>query len=430
MRSEERELGMLSIGTDQTKEFTPQELRTFQIVCEFLTVTSIAEALQSERDYVQQGRAALLEAVTDGVIMTQPDPQATILTTNQRFRELFNLGEKSPEGKSLWELLNNDMSLPQPTRRQLRQKWERINDNDPDTVSGEFNMPGPRGTPLEIQWYNAPVYRGGVLLGRIYTFHDITPERAGEKLRAELLSRISHELRTPLTSVRGFAEFILESEKDGPKLPDQAREYVEIIFKSAVHLSRLISDIMEITRASAGALELHITDATIQDIIIENVARAELQLKEKNQNIVMDLDDDLPPLAVDVERIGQVITNLVNNAIKYTPEDSTVRIESTRIDRARDLPKDAPAEILTPCVLVGVHDNGKGLDHHDVEQIFMPFYRTRAARAGKIEGSGLGLAVSRSIIELHRGRIWAEAATRRNPGGHFYFTLPIEDDAR
>ncbi len=122
--------------------------------------------------------------------------------------------------------------------------------------------------------------------------------------------------------------------------------------------------------------------------------------------------------------ITQVITNLLANAIKYSPERSRIRVRARQATSAADLPESAPADITLPSVIVTVDDQGAGLTWEETRQVFMPFFRTQWARAGQAEGTGLGLTIARSIIELHRGRIWAEPATRERPGGHFLFVLP------
>jgi signal transduction histidine kinase len=210
----------------------------------------------------------------------------------------------------------------------------------------------------------------------------------------------------------------------GDELPDLAREYTQIILNSAKHLNLVFTDMIEITRADAGELKLNMQEAHLPDIIIEVVARLELQYKQRGQGVVMELDDDLPPVNVDVERIAQVLTNLVANSIKYSPEGGKIRLTTQLMSAASDLPTSASTDIVFPSVLVIVADEGNGLTREEVDRVFLPFFRTEAARMKKIEGTGLGLAVARSIIELHGGKIWAEPKKRGRKGGLFMFTLP------
>jgi signal transduction histidine kinase len=138
----------------------------------------------------------------------------------------------------------------------------------------------------------------------------------------------------------------------------------------------------------------------------------------------MELDDDALPVVVDENRITQVLTNLLNNAITYTPPDTRIRIRMDSINTPAQLPTGTPPDVVIPAILVTFSDEGPGLSQEDAEQVFMPFYRTKDARVGFAEGSGLGLTIARSIIELHRGKIWAEPRKRGRRGARFLFTLP------
>lgn len=422
LQSEQSQLGIIAITTDIAHELAPQELRAYQIVSEFLTMSTMAEALRQQADFIMQGRAALLDAVNDGVMMVLPDEAASVLTLNDHFTHMFGLRVSEVQGISLYNLLER-MQIPASVRRDLSDQWK----DDPAQarsvhLEGEFQMTGMEGARHDIQWYSAPVYKDEQILGRIFTFHDITPERTSERLRSELLSRISHELRTPLTSIRGFAQFILEVA--GDDLPDVAREYTEIIHSSAIHLNHLFTDMIELTRANAGELKMSMASREVQQIVRDVVKRMTPQSLERGHTIVAEIDDAIPPVHMDVDRVVQVVTNLVSNAIKYAPDNTNIFVKVRYIPNDQKLPRSAPADIITPCALISVIDEGQGLSAEEIEKIFLPFYRTSASRAGKIEGAGLGLAIAHSIVELHRGAIWAEASKRKQPGGRFFFTIP------
>ncbi|MEQ9027202.1 MAG: ATP-binding protein [Aggregatilineales bacterium] len=422
LETRERRLGLLVIGSDTVREFNWYELRTYQIVSEFLTISTMTESLQREHDFVQQGRAALLEAVTDAVVMTLPNEHANILTANEHFQKLFNLSVFDTQGKSLWTVLENTQ-MPKQLRDDLIETWQALSPSDHRVMRGEFVMKDERSDERTMQWYSAPVFQRNSVLGRIYTFHDVSSERAEENLRYELLSRISHELRTPLTSIKGFAEFILEMTRD--ELPDLAREYIEIILSSARHLNSVYDDLIEFTRANVGEIELYFTENYVQDLVIETVARLEFSHKANNQRVLMNLDDDLPAIRFDHDRTAQILSNLLINAIKYAPHNSEIRITTSQILTPEALPISAPPATITPCMLISIIDEGAGISREDAEQIFLPFYRTKDAAARKIEGTGLGLAISRGIVELQRGKLWAEPATPQNRGGRFFFTIPF-----
>jgi signal transduction histidine kinase len=137
----------------------------------------------------------------------------------------------------------------------------------------------------------------------------------------------------------------------------------------------------------------------------------------------MELDDDLPEVNVDLDRMVQVVTNLLTNAIKYSPEGGMIRLATRYVEGVDDLPDTAPADVTLPAILVTVADQGKGLTKEETEKVFLPFFRTEEAKAKKVEGVGLGLAVTRSIVEVHRGKIWA-VPKGKGDGGTFMFTVP------
>ena len=416
-----QKLGVMVIGTDKPHVFEPREIEGYQTVSSFLAMSAMAQVLQQQHDRVQQGRAALLDAVTDSVVMVLPGGAGgSVLTVNKRFTSMFEVPERRAEGATLIDLLKT-MQIPEGVREELRSMWLSAPVRDPATQRGEFRMVHRDGHPIDIEWYSAPVYQDSHAMGRIYIFHDVTPERTAQRLRAKFLSSVSHELRTPLTSIRGFAEFILES--TGDQLPDIAREYLVIILNSAKHLNRVFNDMIDITRADAGEIKLNKGDANLADIIIDVVARMELQYKARKQQVIMELNDDLPEVNVDIDRISQVLTNLLTNAIKYSPESGTITVSMRYAEAPRDLPDSAPSDIVLPAIVVTVADQGKGLSHEEAERVFMPFFRTEEAKSKKIEGVGLGLAVTRSLVEVHRGKIWA-VPKGKNEGGAFVFTVP------
>jgi signal transduction histidine kinase len=164
-------------------------------------------------------------------------------------------------------------------------------------------------------------------------------------------------------------------------------------------------------------------DAHLPDLIIDVGAQMELQYKQRKQQLILDLDDDLPPASIDVTKIAQVLTNLLTNAIKYSPEGGLLRVSTQFVNSIDELTEDAPKDVVLPAILVSISDDGKGLTKDEADQVFLPFFRTEEAKKNKIEGVGLGLAVTRSIVEIHRGKIWAVPRPRAE-GGCFQFTLP------
>ncbi len=423
-----RRLGIVLIASDQPHIFTTGEIRVYRTVIEFMALHAMARVLQLQTNFVQRGRAALLDAVKDGVLMILPsdDTQAEgshshVLTANQSFCTLFGVSSAHVTGLPLEHLIEH-MRLPEDVRRHLAERWMSTPVRDPAAQRGEFDMIHPQGSQANIEWYSAPVYLENRVLGRIFTFHDVSAERAAVSLRANFVSRVSHELRTPLTSIKGFAQFMVE--ELGDQLPPLAREYAEIILNSARHLNGLFSEIIEITRADSGELNLNLSHVELSQILDDVLMVYEPLAAKRQQQIRVSIASDLPGVRVDIKRMQGVIGHVLKNALFYSPPGTQIRISVQCVVNHADLPTGVPDNLVLPAVLTVIADEGPGLSVEEAIQVFTPFYRGIVAQANKIEGSGLGLTIARSIVELHGGMIWAEPRRRGRRGARFCFTLP------
>gem|GEM_PF-2309567 len=227
-------------------------------------------------------------------------------------------------------------------------------------------------------------------------------ERASRH-KSEFLSMVSHEFRTPLTSVITFTELLLADEH----LKPEQRENLQDVLESSQTLLRMINDLLDLSRLDAGKIKLFRDVLGIQDLM-RDVARTVHPLTEKKRiNLVIEPDAKLPLVYADELRISQVLMNLLSNAIKFTPEGGTIRVTAS-----------ADAEKVT----VTVTDTGIGIADEEQARIFEAFRQGQAGRQ-RPEGSGLGLALARSLVELHGGHIWVES--RLGEGSKFAFTLPI-----
>lgn len=432
-------LGILTLGTNAPHHFSPRELRQYRLVANIISLNATARLLRQQRDQVDQARAALLDSINDGVVMVVAASSSDqVIATNEVFSNWFGVHEAQAINQPLLKLLER-MQLPEDIRAELRTAWARITPEEMETYHGAFALVSDEGRPLYLEWHSAPVYAPGSfsgstdasrserykipkIVGRLYTFHDVSAARAAEQVRSAFLSRVSHELRTPLTSISGFAEFILDVE--GERLPNRTREYVEIIFQKARHLSAIFTDMIEMTRADAGEMRLNRALHHLPDAILDAAAGLEMQYRARGQTLLLDLDDDLPPANVDADRVVQVLTNLIGNAIKYAPENSTISVSAHLATEIAQLGEDAPRDVVLPAAFIRIEDQGGGLTALDAERVFTAFYRTESAHQQQIAGAGLGLAVTRSIVEVHRGRVWVVPVPRAS-GGWFYLTIPV-----
>jgi histidine kinase len=225
-----------------------------------------------------------------------------------------------------------------------------------------------------------------------------------ELMRRQLIADVSHELRTPLTAIQGSMEGLLDG-----VLPAAPETYQQI-HQEAGRLARLVDDLQELSRVEAGAFPLEIKPARIDNLILTTIKRLTPQAGKKKINLAADLPVNLPLVSMDEARITQVLTNLVSNALQYTPEGGFVRILARQI-------KDE--------VQVSVTDTGVGIPAEHVSHLFTRFYRVDKSRSRQSGGgSGIGLTIARHLVESHGGHIWVESPGI-GQGSTFSFTLPL-----
>lgn len=273
-------------------------------------------------------------------------------------------------------------------------------------VSAEELPPAEVGDRL-VEVHCAPITgAGGRPTGAVAVLRDVTDLRRLERLRRELTANVSHELRTPLTSIKGFAETLL-----GGAMRDEAtcRHFLEIIDKESNRLVKLVDDLLDLSRLENKRISLELSAVDVGEVIQETVARL--------RPLAGARDFDLHPAAPEVvaladrDRLAQVLTNLLDNAIKFTPDGGRIAVDW----------RTANGEVE-----VTVADSGQGIAETDLPHVFERFYKADRARAATPGGSGLGLAITRHIVEAHGGRI--RVASTPGVGTTFTFTLPRDGE--
>jgi PAS domain S-box-containing protein len=223
-----------------------------------------------------------------------------------------------------------------------------------------------------------------------------------DRTKTEFLSIVSHEFRTALTGIQGFSELI----RDGGLESDEVRAYGGYIFNDADRVNRLIGDMLDLDRMESGRMTMRTAEVDINDVLTEVVSRA--APAATSVEFKSDLDPRLPIVTGDRDRVIQVVSNLVNNAVKYSPEGGLVTIVS-RVEGGY--------------ALMSVSDTGLGIPPDEIGHVFERFRRVRSGAAQSIPGTGLGLAIVKQIVEMHGGKIWVESAVGH--GSSFHFTIPL-----
>ena len=252
----------------------------------------------------------------------------------------------------------------------------------------------------------------GEKIGAAVVLHDITSEKSLEKLRQEFTAMMVHELRAPLTAVRWSSESLLRNlaAAQAPTQPEKIKDTVITIEHASNNMLELVNDLLDVAKIEAGKFELNVQEYDLVAVIKEQVKTFQSQAEMKHLEIGLTSPDSYR-MKFDKVRIGQVMGNLISNAIKYTDAG---KIE---INMTADMQKNQ--------MVVGIKDTGVGISRDDLPQLFSKFKQLRSYDPSR-KGTGLGLVVSKGIVEAHGGKIWAESAGE-NLGSTFYFSIPFKE---
>jgi signal transduction histidine kinase len=270
-------------------------------------------------------------------------------------------------------------------------------------AGGELHTRVEVGGPVEI-----------ATLGRAFNDMATALERDArerdrvERMKDDFVLTVSHELRTPVTVVKGFAE-MLTAEKQN--LAPQNAEAAEVIAESATQLQNMITDLLDLARSDAGKLRIDPEPTPVRSLAQRVGRQMRPNFEEKHQRLAVRVEAGLPPVMADPNRIAQVLSNLLTNACKYSPEGATVRLTATNHGAG---------------VEFAVADDGPGLDADELDRVFERFWRAQSGETQSVGGTGLGLAIAKSLVELHGGEIGATSTPGR--GATFHFSLPVAED--
>jgi signal transduction histidine kinase len=236
-------------------------------------------------------------------------------------------------------------------------------------------------------------------------------QRANEA-KTEFVSFVSHELKQPMTSMKGYIDLLMKG--IGGPVNDNQMQFLKIIRSNVERMNRLVQDLLDISRIESGRLRLEIGQVQPEEVVSESVQAFEQEIKAKQQNLQVHIDAAAPLPAVEGDRgrLIQVLTNLVSNASKYTPEngDITIEVKPTTMDDEA-------------FVLWSVKDTGIGMTQEELERLFTKYFRSDNPMVRSVQGTGLGLVITQSIVELLGGQIWVESEP--NEGSTFSFTIPV-----
>jgi two-component system, OmpR family, phosphate regulon sensor histidine kinase PhoR len=232
---------------------------------------------------------------------------------------------------------------------------------------------------------------------------------------------VSHELRTPLTSIKGYVEALLDGGKDDP---DTSVRFLDIILKQSDRLNLILEDLLQLSKIESGQVQFKQEPLHIGSVVDRTIAMIKPLADKKQHRLHAKVDGDLPLINGDQERLVQVLANLLDNAIKYTPEGGQITVSARRIPDLLQMAAEGPRN----AVELTVTDTGIGIPEKDRPRVFERFYRVDKARSRELGGTGLGLAIVKHIVEGHGGQIRVEGNVPN--GSRFVVRLPAEPDSR
>jgi two-component system, OmpR family, phosphate regulon sensor histidine kinase PhoR len=348
------------------------------------------DALRSEKNRV----AAILEGMRAGVLVIDREGRITLM--NPVLGRILQADLNESLGKKVIAVVRN-AELKGILDRVLAEKKEA-------TATVEMAL----GTRRSFEVVAVPLGEAGPTSGGVVAvLHDITRLKELENIRKDFVANVSHELRTPLTSIRGFAETLLDGALDDR---NNNRRFVEIIRSHAVRLSDLTMDLLTLATLEAESFQLKLETIDLPTLVQEVFESFRPLGLAKRQELEATIQSGLPPIKVDRGRIRQVLTNLLDNAVKFTPEQGTISVE-VRLNPDRS------------GVELHVKDRGIGIPSSDLPRIFERFYRVDKARSREQGGTGLGLAIVKHIVEAHRGQVSVKSTLGQ--GSDFCVTLPL-----
>ncbi len=362
---------------------------------------SIINTAETYRAVVQERDEVIetIEALYAGLVMVNKSGRITHM--NATAREIFGVSPDDLLGGRSYDAVIKDAKVSDILRRAL----------DEETgVAEEVTLPDPDNPDQQhvFQVQSALVRNEAAeIIGTAALFNDITEMRNVDKMKTAFVSTVSHELRTPLTSIKGFISTLVQ-DTEGFYDTDTRHEFYTIIDTECDRLRRLIDDLLNVSRIESGkALSVNITDVDIREIA-EKVVRAQRSYTTKHE-LKIDLDPKIPAkIQADADKIEQILTNLVNNAIKYAPKGGDVIVGGRMMS--------------DELIQLGVTDQGMGIPKEQIGKMFQRFHRVDNRDTREIGGTGIGLFLVKNLVEIHHGKIWIESEVGK--GTTFFFTLP------
>ena len=374
---------------------------------ELINIRSLANRLRKKTVEVEGERdklSVVLASISDGVFVLDTDQRLILI--NKEAAKMFGIKETDYLEEKLDDVFNFMQNETKITAKDLCPN-RKITTDEIVFSARDLKFTRPDGKDIYLNLTSSQIDNASSTgIGCICVFQDATRERELEEMKLDFVSMAAHELRTPLTSVRGYLSLL--KEELAPSLKPDQMSFIEKAFVSATQLTALIENLLNISNIERGSLRLEVEKSSWRNILENNVKNHLDFAHERNIKLSMRVAKKLPEIYVDRFRISEVLSNLINNAITYTSPGGSVEISVETKDNA---------------LVTHVKDTGNGIPEEALPKIFTKFFRVSGPLEQGSKGTGLGLYIAKSIVDMHKGAIWVESKV--NVGSTFSFSLPI-----
>lgn len=363
-------------------------------------MASVIASAQMYREAIKEKEELehVIESVYAGIVMVHNSGR--LMQINQSARTMLGIAQEEKLSGDFRDIIDSE-----PVKALLTRTLEEGTE-----VQEEISLPDHKSEEEgaeRIYQVQSAIVRGEdqSAIGAVAIFNDITEIRSIERMKTAFVSTVSHELRTPLTSIKGFISTLLQ-DKDGFYDAETVHEFYTIIDQECDRLTRLISDLLNVSRIEAGrALDLNPVPVNLPELV-EKVVAAQKSYTNKHE-FRIELAPDIPTIVADMDKVDQILTNLTNNAVKYSPNGGTISIIGKMNDGV---------------VQIAVCDQGMGIPKEHLPKVFDRFHRVDNRDTRKVGGTGIGLYLVKHLVEAHGGKIWVESEVGK--GSQFIFELP------
>ncbi|MBI2958382.1 MAG: GAF domain-containing protein [Chloroflexi bacterium] len=396
-----RVLGTVQFTTENTaKTFTDDDVSLAMAIGGHLAPVLENAKLHQHTAKDRSTLESIITSMGEGLIVVSANDQ--ILYCNQAIEKLLGVRCQDFVGlpvEAFWQAVGPHVDNAET----LHKGWENARSRLQERPRLDFqvtSVPAPRH--VEVTFF--PVGDRPNLLGTGVLFRDVTRERELDRMKTEFISVASHELRTPITSIYGFSELLMMK---ATGLPEAQRKWVEIVHSEGKRMSAIVEDLLNVSRIEAGKLSLNLAPVSLPPLAAEIIDQ--FRVLSQDHWFEVEMPDGLPEVQADSDKLRQVVYNLLDNAVKYSPGGGPVKVAATSEHGGKE-------------VRISISDKGLGIPAEEIPKLYTRFHRVQRLEVQGVRGTGLGLYICKSLVEMMRGRIWVESTLGK--GTTFYVSLP------